>query len=154
MMGHMGISPMAAPPATPYGGTVRPVEIKPPPTSAPLAQTIQNTPSDAISQDQKRPADEALGLITKKTPRHPALRADFDPASSRRKRKRDDSEEETHLYFGPSLPHQPKTTALAVFSFLSNEDVYHSALVCKTWSRLAMDEELWKFEDAKATTSR
>jgi hypothetical protein len=69
----------------------------------------------------------------------------FDPASSRKRRKKGDEEEPTYSYFGASLPLQPKTAALAIFSYLSNNDVYKAAQVCKSWSKLAMDEELWQF---------
>jgi hypothetical protein len=48
--------------------------------------------------------------------------------------------------FGKKYPEQPKTTALAIFSFLSNDDLYNAGLVCKSWSQLAMDGELWKFQ--------
>jgi hypothetical protein len=54
--------------------------------------------------------------------------------------------EPASLYFGDKLPEQPKTTALAIFSFLSNDGLYNAGLVCKDWSELAMDEELWKFD--------
>ena len=47
-------------------------------------------------------------------------------------------------FFGKN-PEQPKTTALAVFSYLSNDDLFNSGLVCKQWSQLATDEELWQF---------
>ena len=78
-------------------------------------------------------------------PRTPAVRLQFDPASSRKKRRKGNEAEATFPYFGPGAPEQPKTTALAVFSFLSNEDVYNAALVCKTWKTLAEDGELWQF---------
>lgn len=78
-------------------------------------------------------------------PRTPAVRLQFDPSSSRKRRKKGNQDEETYPYFGPKVPEQPKTTALAVFSFLSNDDVYKAALVCKTWKALAEDGELWQF---------
>lgn len=81
------------------------------------------------------------------TPRTPAVRIQFDPATSRKKRKLSSGELEPTLpYFGDDLPKQPKTTALAIFAFLSNDDIYNAGLVCKSWSRLAVDEELWKFQ--------
>jgi len=74
------------------------------------------------------------------------VRVSFDPACSRKKRKRGDEPEPTYSYFGISLPEQPKTTALAIFSFLTNDDLYNAGLVSKEWVRLARDGELWKFQ--------
>jgi hypothetical protein len=85
--------------------------------------------------------------MTMVTPKTPAIRLSFDPATSRKNRKVIEGEwEETHPYFGGTLPKQPKTAALAIFSFLSNDDLYNAGLVCKSWSMLAMDNELWKFQ--------
>jgi len=70
-------------------------------------------------------------------------RKEFDPATSREKRRSSNGESEpTEAYFGENIK-QPKTTALAVFSFLSNSDLYHASLVCRRWGQLAFDEELW-----------
>ena len=78
-------------------------------------------------------------------PRTPGVRLGYDPYSSKQKRQLSPGQKEATLpYFG-ELPEQPKTTALAVFSFLSNDEIYNAGLVCKQWSRLAMDEELWQF---------
>ena len=80
------------------------------------------------------------------SPKTPGIRRSFDPATSRKKRKTTDGRSEpTEPYFGENGK-QPKTTTLAVFSFLSNEDLYHACLVCKRWKNLAFDEELWKFK--------
>lgn len=78
------------------------------------------------------------------TPRTPGVRLGYDPTSSKKKRLSPGEKEATFPYFG-RLPEQPKTTALAVFSFLSNDEIYNAGLVCRKWSRLAMDEELWQF---------
>ena len=81
------------------------------------------------------------------SPRTPGVRKPFDPATNRKKRKITPGElEPTEPYFGHDIPEQPKIAGLAVFSFLSNDDLYHASLVCKSWSKLAMDEELWKFQ--------
>jgi F-box-like len=81
------------------------------------------------------------------TPRTPGVRVQFDPTSSRKKRKISPGQEEASVpFFGMRYPAQPKTTALAVFAFLSNDDLYNAGLVCKSWSHLAMDDELWKFD--------
>ena len=79
------------------------------------------------------------------TPRTPGVRLGYDPYSSKKKRQLSPGHKEATLpYFG-ELPEQPKTTALAVFSFLSNDEIYNAGLVCKLWSKLAIDEELWQF---------
>jgi hypothetical protein len=81
------------------------------------------------------------------TPRTPGVRVKFDPATSRKKRKLSpDGKEATLPYFGEKSPQQPKTTALSIFSFLTNDDLFNAGLVCKSWSQLATDGELWKFE--------
>ena len=81
------------------------------------------------------------------TPRTPGVRVKFDPASSKKKRKISPGQEEASVpFFGMRYPPQPKTTSLTVFAFLSNDDLYNAGLVCKSWSQLAMDEELWKFD--------
>mmetsp|Transcript_5159 Transcript_5159/g.8065 ORF Transcript_5159/g.8065 Transcript_5159/m.8065 type:complete len:1070 (-) Transcript_5159:85-3294(-) len=78
------------------------------------------------------------------TPRTPGVRLGYDATSSKKKRLSPGEKEATFPYFG-ELPEQPKTTALAIFSFLSNDEIYNAGLVCSKWSRLAMDEELWQF---------
>jgi hypothetical protein len=81
------------------------------------------------------------------TPKTPAVRIQFDPATSRKKRKLSSGESEPTLpYFGDQFPKQPKTTALAIFSFLPNDELYNAGLVCKSWSELAVDKEFWKFQ--------
>jgi hypothetical protein len=144
MMGSIGYSPMSVSPVTPAVGNQRFAQLGSsssstlPPTGQPVTSTV------ALSgQNKKRPAQEITPSATK-PPRSRAVRAVFDPTFSRKKRKKGNVEEETVSYFGPTLPQQPKTTALAVFNFLSNEDIYKAALVCKNWNKLAMDEELWK----------
>ena len=83
---------------------------------------------------------------TSGSPKTPGVRKPFDPAMSRKKWKTTDGESEpTEPYFGEKMK-QPKTTALAVFSFLSNDDLYHASLVCRRWGELAFDDALWKFQ--------
>jgi F-box-like len=97
----------------------------------------------------KRHAPMAAPQVTPtaSTPRTPGVRVQFDPASSKKKRKISPGQEEASVpFFGIRYPPQPKTTSLTVFAFLSNDDLYNAGLVCKSWSQLAMDEELWKFD--------
>jgi len=67
-----------------------------------------------------------------------------DRESSRKKQKTSSTEEETFCFFGPSVPKMPKKAVLAVFSFLCNDDVDNSTLVCADWNRLAKDGKLWQ----------
>lgn len=79
------------------------------------------------------------------TPRTPGVRLGYDPYSSKKKRRlRPGEKEASFAYFG-DCPQQPKTTALAVFSFLTNQEICKARLVSKQWSGLGMDEELWQF---------
>jgi hypothetical protein len=136
---HLGYSPMAPhyPPSTP-GYNPR----------TPVYPMSHGRPHSGHVDIAPRPSSSAKRSISRVTPgtaiRTPAKRAAFDPAASRRKRRKGNAPEVTEQYFG-TMPAQPKTTALAIFSYLSNEDVYSAALVCKKWSVLAMDEELWQF---------
>jgi len=89
--------------------------------------------------------------------RSPAIRLGYDTPLSRKKKRRNTtltqggrattgrSTTEVAAYFGQHLPSQTKATALSVLSFLSNDDLYNAGLVCKSWSKLSIDEELWEF---------
>jgi len=146
--GHhsMGYPPMGVPP-----GYHRPPHRMPP---------VEGLPQHGMyhaSSHSSRPLSTGKPMTTSKfkdhtktsagCPRTPGVRKPFDPATNRKKRKVNPGElEPTEPYFGDNIPEQPKITGLAVFSFLSNDDLYHASLVCKSWSKLAMDEELWKFQ--------
>jgi F-box-like len=74
------------------------------------------------------------------------LHLGFESYSSKTKRKiRHLDQEETFALFGVNHK-QPKTTALGIMSYLTNEEIYNVRLVNKEWRRLAMDEELWQFK--------
>jgi hypothetical protein len=47
-------------------------------------------------------------------------------------------------YFGPDVARQSKTTALAVFSYLDNEDLFNASVVCKLWCDVSFDKALWR----------
>jgi len=123
--------PQRMPPAEgPPHSMYRPFRSSRPPSSKPM-------PTPKFKDHPKNTAG---------SPRTPGVRKAFDPATNRKKRKVPPGElEPTQPYFGDGIPEQPKITGLAVFSFLSNDDLYHASLVSKSWSKLAMDEELWKF---------
>jgi hypothetical protein len=138
-MGAIGYSPMGVPPITPgYGDPMMgdPSRFpRPGPTIA---------PGSMARQVMKRPAQKITPGAS--TPRTPGVRRAFDPAQSRKKRRKENSEEDALPLFGPSLPPQTKTATLVVFSFLSNRDVHKAAQVCRNWKRLATDEDLWQLE--------
>jgi len=135
MGGRVGFSPMG-----PGMGGFEQHGISPPaPRKATSAVTA---PKSATKKSIKK--------VTPATaPRTPGVRLQFDPAVSRQKRRRGDQEEPLALFFGNQVRPQPKTVALTVFSFLADEDFLSASLVCKEWSRVAMDRELWKFGDRK-----
>ncbi|KAL3920911.1 MAG: hypothetical protein SGILL_003024 [Bacillariaceae sp.] len=119
------------------------------PSSAP-PPSAQKAPSNDVPTDEADAKPVKMEDSTVVTPKTPAVRLSFDPATSRKNRnvkQGQDEWEETHPYFGETLPQQPKTAALAIFSFLSNDDLYNAGLVCKRWSKLAVDKELWKFQN-------
>jgi F-box-like len=74
------------------------------------------------------------------------VRRVFNSALSRESCKVGDSEPLEEV-FGEKLPPQSKTTVLTIFAFLGDGDLYRASLVCKQWSKLAIDKELWKFPD-------
>ena len=160
MMGHpsMGYSPMGMPmtpagyhhnpPPPHYRGPSADVPtqhgVYPPP---PVSRHSSRNPQPHVALSGQSKSSIASTDPTVVTPKTPAVRAKFDPATSRKNRKLTLGQAEpTTPFFGGKFPEQPKTTTLAIFSFLSNDDLYHAGLVCKLWSGLAMDDELWKFE--------
>jgi hypothetical protein len=161
MMGHrppIGYSPMGVPMAGYHGGPPHPHQghprgmypppsssQRPPSSSARKALPPKAPPATPKASGVETPTSASVDATTT-PPKTPAVRIEFDPATSRKKRMVTPGEvEPTAVPFGKANPEQPKTTALAIFSFLSNDDLYHAGLVCKKWSRLAMDEELWNF---------
>jgi hypothetical protein len=155
MMGHpqMGYSPMGMP-MTPagYRHNPPPPHYRGPPMEGPPPHGMYPPPHGSRSSSSRTmqpPLKHSAATInpTVVTPKTPAVRVKFDPATSRKNRKLNPGQiEPTTPFFGEKYPEQPKTTTLAIFSYLSNDDLYHAGLVCKRWSGLAMDDELWKFE--------
>lgn len=147
MMGPpMGYSPMGMP-ITP--GYPNPPPHMGPPGEPPHGMYPPPPGHPAASRHPGAPPPPKNVTPVAPTPRTPAVRVQFDPQSSRKKRKLSPGEHEPTLkIFGPEYPEQPKTTALAIFSFLSNDDLYNAGLVCKQWSQLAIDGELWKFQES------
>lgn len=147
MMGHphMGYSPMDVPP--PPATPVQYSSSKPhmPPHSDARHPGAPSSGQHSMHMQQQKQLLPHSGQMVS-TPRTPAIRLGFDPHSSKKKRKLGrGSKEPTVSYFGPKAPQQPKTTALAIFAFLSNDDIYNASLVSKKWTDLALDEELWQF---------
>lgn len=111
-----------------------------------LYRPSQNSRISSVAKPVAKIATKDKHKSTAGSPKTPGIRKPFDPATSRKKRKTTDGESEpTEPYFGETRK-QPKTTALAVFSYLSNDDLYHASLVCRRWGGLAFDDELWKFQ--------
>jgi hypothetical protein len=105
--------------------------------------TLRAPPPAVTPNTVTKREDDGSGVVQKASTK--GIRLGYDPYSSKRKRKLSPGQDqETFTYFG-ELPKQPKTTALAIFSFLSNDDIYNAGLVSNQWSQLAMDEELWQF---------
>lgn len=123
IMGPMGYSPIGMPPM-------------PPPYHS--NDHLRRSPTH---QFQTSPNGHKAQILA---PKNPAARRGFDPHSS--KKKKDRKAEPPVPYFGYKNTSQTKTTALAIFSFLSNDDIYNASLVSKAWSKLSLDEELWQFD--------
>jgi len=122
MMNPMGYSPMSLPPGTPASSYDH---------RMPARHLHHPTPT--FCQDR-------TPLL--KTPKTPVARR--DPLSVKCKKK--GGKEEKQIFFGKNSGLQTKTSALAVLSFLSNEEIYNASVVSKTWCRLALDDELWQFD--------
>ena len=71
-----------------------------------------------------------------------AVRKGFNPHSP--KKKLAEKVKSRDPYFGPNVQKQTRTTALNIFSYLSNEDLFNASIVSKQWSSLAFDNELWQ----------
>jgi hypothetical protein len=147
-------SPVVATPATASKPDTKPIQVVATPVAAskpaePLATPVAK-PTEAkvavkleVVEASEAPSQTTTPQVA--TPRTPGVRLGYDPSSSKKKRQLSPGQNEaTFPHFG-NMPEQPKTTALAVFSFLSNDEIYNAALVSKRWNRLAMDEELWQF---------
>jgi len=146
-MGHPSM--MMGPPIgySPMGMPMTPAGYPPHHPGEPPRGMYPPPPQPPSSRKNAPLAPKSVVTPNVPTPKTPAVRIQFDPATSRKKRKLSTGESEPTLpYFDEKFPKQPKTTALAIFSFLSNDDIYNAGLVCKSWSRLAVDEELWKFQ--------
>lgn len=70
-----------------------------------------------------------------------AVRKGFNTHSSNKSSRKVENIED---FFGPDVANQTRTTALNVFSYLENEELYNASIVSKTWSSLAFDSELWQ----------
>lgn len=147
---HSMYPPRPHPP--PHG---RPISAsKPPPPPSSYRPASQTTPAPSSNPPKSEPTPTVRPKVPPvvTTPRtQGGTRRKFDPSTSRKKRKVADGQEPTVPYFGVDHPEQTKTAVLSIFSFLSNDDLYHAGLVCKSWSRLAMDDELWTFDSPNSS---
>lgn len=110
--------------------------------------TSQGTPAQTYSQyshvplptPQVRPHSQHV-TPQSRTPKTPKARR--DPASASKAEKGTKLEE--GQYFGKQNHSIPKPLALAVMSFLTNEELYNASVVSKTWCSLALDDGLWEW---------
>ena len=130
IMAPVGYSPIGMQPVTPAYSTTsshhrsREKSFPPTPHFHQKSRSLQSSPNNTST---------------------PKTRKGFDPHSMK---KKNGKKELLIHYFGPNNAAQTKTTALTVFSFLSNSDIYNASLVSHGWSKLSLDEELWQFETA------
>ena len=55
-----------------------------------------------------------------------------------------------HRTFGLKNPRLPDHTVTSVFSYMTNDELYNSSLVCTSWAALAMDGEVWNWEGVES----
>jgi F-box-like len=131
-------------------------EPTPPPKEQPPQKAVVKKRESPVESPTESPGESPVSAPKEKppvvSPKTPApVRIPFDPVISRKNRKIAPRElEPAEVNFGDEMPQQPKTTALAILSFLCNEDLYSAGLVCKQWSQLATDKELWNFHDKES----
>jgi hypothetical protein len=51
-----------------------------------------------------------------------------------------------HRTFGLRNPTVPDGTVTAVFSYMTNDELYNTSLVCNAWAALAMDSDVWNWD--------
>ena len=158
---HLGLYSMISPPP----GNIRPGHVPPPPPHfmgrnqmifAPVGYSPMGmqpvTPGYSTGAAQQRIVEKSIPptphfqqrskKISSTTPKNPAARKGFNPHSIKKNGKKETTKE----YFGLGNK-ATKTTALTIFSFLSNDDIYNATLVCHAWNELCLDEQLWQFEE-------
>lgn len=57
-----------------------------------------------------------------------------------------------HRTFGAWNPPVPDGTVTAVFSYMTNDELYNTSLVCNAWAALAMDSEVWNWDGVGCAT--
>jgi F-box-like len=145
MMGSIAYSPFGGNPVTQSCEEIcLPVDASSLVAHATTSNPITSPVNETDNKGEKRLSQEITPSVTKVT-RLLAHRVCFDVSSSRKKRRKGDVGEVLFHFFGEKLPMQSETIALSIFSFLSNEETYYASLVCKSWNKLAMNEDLWKF---------
>ena len=121
-------------------------DIVPSATEDPRAQPTPRDRPD--TSEQPTPVETKKPAIAEITPMPatpaPAVRLAYDPSTQKKRKVGGDVPTEATLpYFGATCPEQPKRTALAVFSYLSNSELQETAgRVCHRWNRLAKEEAL------------
>lgn len=118
---------------------------------APKRASKEITPSSVISTGSSNTPPHPIEVTT--------IHSVLDPSTTRKKRRRkgilddDDTDNEEEVkeeenvidgieeeamfpWFGETNPKQSQTSALTIFSYLSNHDTSQAALVCKSWHQL------------------
>ncbi|KAL7522841.1 hypothetical protein ACHAWX_007551 [Stephanocyclus meneghinianus] len=110
-----------------------------PPYSAPRADTYSSARRSDSSGMQ---VPVYLHYPIDATPETSAFKRGFHQHSTKKQSSK--KLEHRESFFGPDVQKQTRTTALSIFSYLSNEDLFNASIVSKTWSNLAFDNELWQ----------
>jgi len=113
---------------------------QPYPSQGTPAHTYNHYSQVPLPTPQVRPQSQRV-TPQSRTPKTPKARR--DPASATKAEKGTKVEEDQ--YFGQNNKSIPKPLALAVMSFLSNEEIYNASVVSKTWCTLALDDGLWEW---------
>ncbi|KAL3811258.1 hypothetical protein ACHAXA_003357 [Cyclostephanos tholiformis] len=85
----------------------------------------------------QKPSESYSRHVMSLKPRTPSFQRRLDDVRSK------DISEGTEPYFGPDVPGQTKTTALMIFSYLTNDDLFNASIVSKRWCDVSFNEALW-----------
>lgn len=121
----------------------------PPPYSA----SRQHQQRSSAQQPQKQPSIYDLHPPpVASTPRSASLPRGYDHQSNIRRQLPPQEMEPTAAYFGPDVEAQTKNSALTVFSYLDNDDLFNASIVSKKWCDVAFDKELWRHSPSGGVT--
>ena len=102
-------------------------------------------------QQQQQPAARGGGRKNPPPSIHPASRSSSYQRRLDAQLKKDRQQQEPKVdYFGRRNPRQTKATALKIFSYLDNDDLFNSSIVCKKWCDTSLDRGLWRHSPSGA----